>query len=526
MHANPSLLLVQLYSDLQPPDAEPYAVDVLAQAVRDSLSNWIVHTATLDQRAGSSVESVLDQVRAVRPRVFGISVPQGTYGLAVRLLEQLSTLPKEEQPFLTVLGHAVPTYAAEEFLGRFPDVVIVRGWGERALISLLTVSVETTKHDLSRVLSDVPSLAFMSDRHMTRTVVAPPSRVPVLVQRTPGRYLRRLEGSRGCQYGRCTFCTRPPGARDSWTRAQPATLRDALIKMRDDGVTFFTFADEDFIGDDLSGASEIADILLSLQCFTFSISVRSDNVWKRDTSLSENRKRKDLLSKLRCAGLSFVFLGLESLSDSQLTRFGKGVRVRDSLQAMAIIRDLDVSLEVGFMLFDPFVTTHELLESTEALRSSRAWPHVSNIFSRLRVQRGTAYEAFARKHGLLGEFNPELISYDWRFASVQAEQIWLAGETWSATFHPALRLVRNAFRQFPQENSLLSFLVFLRDLDLRALEALLAERKSANVNAILSPLIDARAREWQKFIPHLAKKYQVAQEELVTWLKDPFYYEP
>jgi radical SAM superfamily enzyme YgiQ (UPF0313 family) len=59
----------------------------------------------------------------------------------------------------------------------------------------------------------------------------------------------------------------------------------------------------------------------------FSLSLRVDNVYNPKESDTLTLRRLNLFRLLKEAGLSLVYFGVESLSDTQLKRYGKGVRV-------------------------------------------------------------------------------------------------------------------------------------------------------------------------------------------------------
>ncbi|MFI5458657.1 MAG: hypothetical protein ACHRXM_24775 [Isosphaerales bacterium] len=119
-----------------------------------------------------------------------------------------SEVPARDRPRI-VLGNALPTYSAERFLADYPETYIVCGEGEYALCAL----IDCLKHGGD--LESVPNLA-----HITEGTARVQPSVPVrpqdfVIPDTEGLRetaesggIIQLEASRGCSWGRCTFCNR------------------------------------------------------------------------------------------------------------------------------------------------------------------------------------------------------------------------------------------------------------------------------------------------------------------------------
>ena len=133
-----NILLVQLYSELQPTNAEPFAIEVLASAIEKECPDCAV-SMTLANPAveGQSVQNLTATIESSHCDILGFSIPQGTLSLALKILDRLELLYANATRPTVVLGHALPTYVPEQFLKRHPWTVAVHGWGEDALIVLV-----------------------------------------------------------------------------------------------------------------------------------------------------------------------------------------------------------------------------------------------------------------------------------------------------------------------------------------------------------------------------------------------------
>lgn len=477
------VIFAQLYSDLQPPNAEPLSIEALASALLTHRSDIRVELQEVNPVIDScAVGNLLNIVSTSNCQLLGLSIPQGTFATACEILNTIEeTFELSNRP-IVVLGHALPSHFPNVFLDKYPWVYVVRGWGEAAITAL----VELIQQKGSS-LGTVPNLVYKQDG-VVKINPLDYSVVPqVPVRLDTSRYFARVETSRGCHYGYCTFCTRPPGKKNYWSRIAFHTIEETIRDLKDKGSTYFTFTDEDFIGNDLLGASAIAQLLQKVGGMSFSMSVRADNIRNPKGSPEENNLRLQLLHDLKHAGLSLVYIGVESLSNSQLIRYGKGISVEDSVKAVQIVKGLEIPLEVGFITFDPFVTIDELFEIVHNLRVSRLWENVGSIFSKMLVQKDTAYENWLRKSGLLGEPHIDTMSYEWNFSDASCAKVAHCCFNWFAEFHPVYRLLRNLERTKQDHLFAHIYMTQLKLLDLEVFEDVLSRAKKSSSKTLTVP---------------------------------------
>ncbi|MDE3230952.1 MAG: radical SAM protein [Chloroflexota bacterium] len=438
--------LVQLYSDLQPANADPLAIEALAGAITRRLPGatptlltfGVHHTPT--ERAG-----MLARLTSGEFDLIGISCPQGTLDDALLLLGALFTLAS---PPLVVIGHALPTSLPDYFLERFPQALIVRGWGEDAIVALCR---EATRDEPDLTL--VPSLTWRDasgERHDTplRTAL-----VGVPLRLDPASYFCRIEASRGCHYDICTFCARFPRLKHTaaWKRL---SLEQVIAQAREiaaAGASAFTFTDEDFIGDDLAGALALGETLRAIPGLDFTISVRVDSVIDRSAGATLSVDHAALFAALRAAGLSMVFMGAESFSASQLRRYGKGVSPEENIAAVRALEGYGLDIELGLIMFDPLVTLAELRENVDTLLRTGLYRYVGYPFSFMRAQVNTPYATLLEHRGLLGDLNPNLAAYDARYASAVVAEVAERCQAFFQTMNRFYAALRNVYRSSPAE---------------------------------------------------------------------------
>ncbi len=434
--------LIQLYGDLQPANAEPLSIEALAGAIGEALPSTAVDLQTLGSfQTKSEQELLLDTILEGEYDLIGLSCPQGTFEVAISALQRINEhLPL---PYI-LLGNALPTSLPDIFLTHFPQALIVRGWGDAAIVKLCQqIAVGRVQ------LEQIPSLTYLDQNGSRRdTPVVSREEIAIPLRMEPKRYFARVEASRGCHYNVCTFCSRPPLAPNQppWRRFASKITLTQVEQLIAAGITTFTFADEDFIGNDPSGALELAQNLCKYGNLDFALSVRADNIINPHGSLEENRLRLHVFQTLREAGLTLVFIGVESFALSQLRRYGKGISPEHSIAAIRLLETLGIELELGLILFDPLLTVEELLINMRVLRETAFWRYAGNLFSFLRPQVGTSYERLLRKHQLLGPLRVNTADYEAIYASPDIRKIAQHCQEWNRQFKHFYMALRNVNR--------------------------------------------------------------------------------
>ncbi len=257
---------------------------------------------------------------------------------------------------------------------------------------------------------------------------------PAAPVRVPGDYYRRIEASRGCRYGRCTFCVRPVGS--AGLQLTPLRqVRQALADLERLGVREFTFTDEDILGTGQARVQELLALVAEFPRLEFSASVRVGSVLAAGS---------DLLESARSAGLTRAFVGIESLSDSQLKRFGKGTTATENLAALDMLRATGIKLEAGFILFDPGVTVTELQESITIASAYGLAREVGTPFGWMRIEPGSPWSK--RRAFRDTPWSPETLEIPWRFASEHVGAIFSEVRRWWDPLDPFYSAARNMER--------------------------------------------------------------------------------
>ncbi|MBI2028149.1 MAG: radical SAM protein [Candidatus Levybacteria bacterium] len=246
------------------------------------------------------------------------------------------------------------------------------------------------------------------------------------------------EDSRGCD-SNCTFCSRR-GLRGSGFSGDmsPKRVADDLEQLNNMDIYKVSFTGDDF-GGDPERTFRIADEIIQRGIrMEWSVSTRADHVFERKNTPEQNARLKEIMKHCAEAGLTRVFLGLESGSQSQLKRYGKQITVEENYKAIEVLREIDVDVVAGYMPIDYLMTVTELRETLEFLEKTGMGLKVSNPLSVLRVQAGSPYLKLMKNEGLLGEKTEDLVFYKAHFKDPRIELVAQLADKWVEDLYPLI----------------------------------------------------------------------------------------
>jgi len=175
-----------------------------------------------------------------------------------------------------------------------------------------------------------------------------------------------MEGSRGCVFC-CTFCAIRPfigiGSGSPWRHRSARSVVEEIkhLKKQNPTLKTFRFIDSDFIGpSEHARALEFADLVKQeVPGIKFHIEGRAVSI----------SKSKNLLQKLKEAGLFRVYLGVESGSQKILNKMNKQTTVQENIDALAVLNEVGVDCTYGFIMFTPWTTEEDIDENVKFLKN-------------------------------------------------------------------------------------------------------------------------------------------------------------
>ncbi len=278
--------------------------------------------------------------------------------------EVCRTAKRIDPAILTVAGNVHPTFCWRQLLDDEPAVdVVVRGEGESTIGELIGAASAGTD------LCAVPGLAYRRDG----VPVSTPDRpfLSDLDRLQPAwdlvewpRYFYRpapegrlaiVSSSRGCRQ-RCSFCSQQKFWQRSWRGRTPESFVTELELLRDrHGVRVAMLSDETPTLDPVRW-QRILDLL---------IEHRVGVELLLETRVDDIVRDEPLLPRYRAAGVSHIYVGVESTDQATLDLYCKDLRVSQSKRAIDLINAHDMVSETSFVLGTPDETPEKIAATVE-----------------------------------------------------------------------------------------------------------------------------------------------------------------
>ncbi len=366
------------------------------------VSNDVLDPALL----GIDDEDVVARLLMGRYDLIGFSVMFDTaLPRALAIIEELRRAGCSAH--ITMGGH-VPTFNDVDILQQSTGLdSVVRFEGEETLLEL----VSNVDHPAR--WADIRGLSYRAGSKITtnsaRALIADLDSIPFPARDDTSRHLGDphffVVTTRGCPYT-CTFCSIPAFYKTpsgvAWRARSIENVIAELTDLRSAwGAQTISFLDDEFLvgRNGKKRAAQLADeIRLRGLGLTWAFECRADDV------------DADLFARLKAGGLRHVFIGIESGVQRMLDTFDKRTTVQQNQSAIETVRELDLSLAIGFIMFDPYVTADELLQNVQFLEDFEIGSYKA-VANRVLVYRGTLLqqqldrERRLKRHGLVLEYD-------------------------------------------------------------------------------------------------------------------------
>ena len=264
----------------------------------------------------------------------------------------------------TVIGNVHATYCWDEILRDDPSVdFVVRGEGEATIAELVKavaagegyerIAGLAYRKDGIPVANPPRMLAFDLDRFQPAWDLVD---WPIYSYRpSPEGRLAIVSSARGCVQ-KCSFCSQQKFWGRSWRGRDPARFVDELEMLRDRyGVRVAMLSDETPTSDRVRW-EKVLDLLHE----------RGTGVeLLMETRVDDILRDEEILPKYVKAGVSHVYLGVESTSQATLDLYKKDLKVADSKKAIDFINAHGMVSETSFVLGTPEETTASIRETVE-----------------------------------------------------------------------------------------------------------------------------------------------------------------
>lgn len=275
-------------------------------------------------------------------------------------------LAKEIDPgIVTLLGGPHPTFMSKEVLESERGVVdyVLLGEGEATLKALLQALRGGSA-------SGVKGIAYLDGARAvgtgSRALIADLDQLQPAwdllrwdayrYRVSPGGRMASILSSRGCEM-HCSFCSQRLFWRGAWRARRPEKVVEEIVLLHQRyGVTVFTLIDA-FPTRDRERWERLLDLLIERD---LGLSVLME------TRVEDIVRDADILHKYRKAGVIHIYMGAESGDDAVLTSLNKGIEMKTTKQALALLNQAGIISEASFMIGFPQETPSSVRNTIDA----------------------------------------------------------------------------------------------------------------------------------------------------------------
>lgn len=402
---------------------EPINIDIILQYVPQELFNE--SDITLIYRDLSDIENVMMEdfdIVLISTKIS--SFPQ---------MRSLLDLCKEK---LVIVGGILAICAFDELARLYPNVIFNTGEGETNIKSLLQLAytASTINGFKQEIIDNKISNICFYDETSERIYCSKRTVCDLKLQEYPKHYkldeiiakkgLVRMETSRGCPWNKCSFCIMPwKFCGETWRSFSSKKIENEISYLIKNGATQILFTDEDFVGN-YEHISSLCSIIK--KC---TLSYKRAVLFGGSTSVLTLLKLGDKLDyclrEMQEAGITFIFIGIESGCDSQLKRYCKGVTVSMNEKLIKKLQQYNFEIDFGFILFDADTTMKELEENLNFINRTGLKSTLSRFIKRLRVTPHTVfYENYQSRNLIISDLNINELCYEYSFCNPEIDLIY------------------------------------------------------------------------------------------------------
>lgn len=184
-------------------------------------------------------------------------------------------------------------------------------------------------------------------------------------------HLAYVTTSRGCWYGKCTFCIVGAACKSNksgWNNASPETVCNILFELQNMGVKQVAFLDAIFIGPNPIKTLEKYKELFN----KFGITMKF-HAYARVDTLKDPMVTK-LLKEL---GFLSIFVGIDGINDKMLNRLNKGITYKDIFIAIDNLKATNIDFKFGWIIADRITTCSDLIDACKIILNSKLYEYFS-----------------------------------------------------------------------------------------------------------------------------------------------------
>jgi len=378
-------------------------------------------------------EDILKELKELHPLLIGFSVIFENYIYDFKLLiEYLRS--QGIQSHFTAGGHFA-SLKPEELSDIAP-----------ALDSMVRFEGEHTILDLANHIKDdkdwkqVPGISYRDHESLVNNELRPlepdldafpyPFRPELKEYALEKKYATLLAG-RGCIYN-CAFCdirefySHPPGPVKRIRKPEKVVEEMAYLHKQQD-CRVFLFQDDDFPLKTGRTSDWVEDFCKAIR----EQKLMGKIMWKINCRPDEVDQK--LFNLMKTHGMYKVYLGIEDGTDAGLKQMNKRLKVADHIDGIQILKELGISIDYGFMLFQPSSNYSSINRNLDFLEEICQDGYMPVFFLKMMPYLATRIEKELREEERL-KGRPGFLDYDFQKKSLD-DFYFFVDENFNTWFH-------------------------------------------------------------------------------------------
>ncbi len=213
--------------------------------------------------------------------------------------------------------------------------------------------------------------------------------------------------SRGCT-GRCLFCSSGYFSNryhnlKKWRFRSANNILGEIENIKSNSEKLaISFVDDNFLGGNQEGYNRA-------RCFSEELIKRRINInWSMECRVDD--VNYELFNLMRKAGLKNVFLGVESGNEEDLKLFNKQITLSQIANAVKILEDLELTYDIGFIMFHPTSTIRQLIVNANFLKKYNC-ANSKNLSNELSLYHGSPLVKYYEARQLIKYEKYTIIQY-------------------------------------------------------------------------------------------------------------------
>jgi len=220
-------------------------------------------------------------------------------------------------------------------------------------------------------------------------------------------------GSRGCT-ARCSFCSMANQdsqvSHSAWKGRPIDDIFDEIREINQQyGICSFSFVDNSFEDPGKLGKKRISEFCDL--CFAYSHNLHFWCYLRAETFKEEDIS---LIKKMRKAGFTQVFIGMEASNSEDLKLYNKNATVEDNYRAYKLFTGCGIDVVPGYMMFNPYTTKERLRDNFLFIKDNKL-AILKLYYRHLEIYYGTKIYYKVLSDNLLGDDFNYLDSTNYQF---------------------------------------------------------------------------------------------------------------